>query len=288
MDIWALMEDGSKPVHFLGPLVCTLPPRPPGNSSAFQLIDGQQRITTLTILLSAIRDVARSRGLSDFAEEVTEDYLLFKRKQGSDRYKVLPRLGDREVLTAMIEGLDMSAFSDSGVYEAWKYFHRHVQHLSRNDTHAQLRKLATSSNGTLATVVAKSTLRTRAFRFATKTTGRSNMTGSAIGWRISNVSCSLGFWPWKVRRCRTRTSDKRWNSANCRLSIGELAHPLWQDLLFRFVKAIWLKVELSADSRHSTMVLDSVASATHPTPAFVFIWVLPVPPDATSVVCSRN
>lgn len=141
MDIWALMEDGAKPVHFLGPLVCTLPPRLPGNSSAFQLIDGQQRITTLTILLSAIRDVAHSRGLSDFAEEVTEDYLLFKRKQGSDRYKVLPRLGDREVLTAMIEGHDMSAFADSRVYEGWKYFHRHVQHLSRKDTQTQLKKL---------------------------------------------------------------------------------------------------------------------------------------------------
>ena len=141
MDIWSLMEDGAKPVHFLGPLVCTLPPRLPGNSSAFQLIDGQQRITTLTILLAAIRDVARSRNLNDFAEEVTEDYLLFKRKQGSDRYKVLPRLGDREVLTAMIEGHDMSGFADSRVFEAWKYFHRHVQHLSRKDTDKQLSKL---------------------------------------------------------------------------------------------------------------------------------------------------
>jgi uncharacterized protein with ParB-like and HNH nuclease domain len=141
MDIWALMEDGAKPVHFLGPLVCTQPPRLPGNSSAFQLIDGQQRITTLTILLSAIRDVASSRGLSGFAEEVTEDFLLFKRKQGSDRYKVLPRLGDREVLTAMIEGKDMAEYADSRVYEAWKYFHRHVQHLSRKDTEKQLARL---------------------------------------------------------------------------------------------------------------------------------------------------
>lgn len=141
MDIWALMDNGGKAVHFLGPLVCTLPPRLPGNSSTFQLIDGQQRVTTLTILLAAIRDVARSRNLNNFAEEVTEDYLLFKRKQGSDRYKVLPRLGDREVLTAMIEGHDMTAFSKSRVFEAWKYFHRHVQHLSRKDTEKQLAKL---------------------------------------------------------------------------------------------------------------------------------------------------
>lgn len=115
MDIWALMENGAKPVHFLGPLVCTHPPRLPGNSSIFQLIDGQQRVTTLTILLAAIRDVARSRNLNDFADEVTEDYLLFKRKQGSDRYKVLPRLGDREVLKAMIEEHDMSGYTQSRV-----------------------------------------------------------------------------------------------------------------------------------------------------------------------------
>src|ERR1035438_8816531 len=131
MDIWALIENGSKPIHFLGPLVCTQLSRLPGNSPAFQLIDGQQRITTLTILLSAIRDVALSRNLNDFAEEVTEDYLLFKRKQGSDRYKVLPRLGDREVLTAMVEGHDMTGFAVSRVFEAWKYFYRHVQHLSQ-------------------------------------------------------------------------------------------------------------------------------------------------------------
>src|SRR5262245_41181762 len=141
LDIWTLIENGSKPVHFLGPLVCHLPSRMPGGTSSFQLIDGQQRITTLTILLSAIRDVARSRGLNDFAEEVTEDYLLFKRKQGSERYKILPRLGDREVLTAMVEGHEMSAYASSRVYEAWKYFQRHVQHLSRKDTQNQLRKL---------------------------------------------------------------------------------------------------------------------------------------------------
>jgi uncharacterized protein with ParB-like and HNH nuclease domain len=96
LDIWALIENDSKPVHFLGPLVCHLPSKMLGSTSSCQLIDGQQRLTTLTILVSAIRDVARSRGLNDFADEVTEDYLLFKRKQGSDRYKILPRLGDRK------------------------------------------------------------------------------------------------------------------------------------------------------------------------------------------------
>ncbi len=50
-DIWALMEDESKPVHFLGPLVCTPTSHFPGSVPAYQLIDGQQRLTTLTLLL---------------------------------------------------------------------------------------------------------------------------------------------------------------------------------------------------------------------------------------------
>lgn len=141
LDIWALMDDGSKPVHFLGPLVCHLPSKMLGTTSSYQLIDGQQRLTTLTIMLSALRDVARARGLGDLADEVTEDYLLFKRKQGSERYKVLPRLGDREVLTSMVEERELEEFESSNVFGAWKYFRRHVEHLSRKDTENQLRKL---------------------------------------------------------------------------------------------------------------------------------------------------
>ena len=152
-DIWALMDNGAKPVHFLGPLVCTQPPRLPGSNSAFQLIDGQQRITTLTILLAAIRDVARSRNLNDLAEEVTESYLLYKRKIGTDRYKVLPRLGDREVLTAVIEGHALENFTDSRVFEAWKYFHRHVEHWARKDTERQLSRLMDAVSTRLSLVV---------------------------------------------------------------------------------------------------------------------------------------
>ena len=151
-DIWALMENGSKPVHFLGPLVCTYLPKLPGNNTVYQLIDGQQRITTLTILLSALRDVARSRNLHELADEVTEDYLMFKRRQGPDRYKVLPRLGDREVLTEMVEGHSLDRFTESGVFAAWKYFRRHVEHWARKDSEKQLRRLLDAVSSKLSLV----------------------------------------------------------------------------------------------------------------------------------------
>lgn len=152
-DIWALMEDESKPVHFLGPLVCTPTSHVPGAIPAYQLIDGQQRLTTLTVLLTAIRDVARSRNLDDLAAEISEDYLLHKRKQGTDRYKVLPRLGDREALMAMLEGQDLERFAESQIHHARKYFERHVEHWTRQDTAERLRQVLHTTTSRLALVV---------------------------------------------------------------------------------------------------------------------------------------
>ncbi len=152
-DIWALMEDEAKAVHFLGPLVCTPTSHYPGNIPAYQLIDGQQRLTTLTILLASVRDVALVRGLKDLAEEVSEDYLLHKRKQGIERYKVLPRLGDREALTAIVEAQDLKPHATQQVFRAWKYFHRYVGHLAREETENQLRKLLDTVSRRLSLVV---------------------------------------------------------------------------------------------------------------------------------------
>jgi uncharacterized protein with ParB-like and HNH nuclease domain len=76
-DLWALIEDDNpRSQHFLGPLVCAGAVNVPGEVPSYQLIDGQQRLTTLTLLRAAIRDVAVERGLDELAEEVAEDYLI--------------------------------------------------------------------------------------------------------------------------------------------------------------------------------------------------------------------
>jgi hypothetical protein len=152
-DIWALMEDGDSRAHFLGPLVCTRTPGFPGDVPAYQLIDGQQRLTTLTVLLAAVRDVALARGIRDLPEEVSEEYLLHKRKEGLQRYKVLPRLGDREALIAIVERQDVSPFADSGIVDALRYFRRHADHWARQNAESQLRKLLSTVASRLQLVV---------------------------------------------------------------------------------------------------------------------------------------
>ena len=152
-DIWALMEDDSKDVHFLGPFVCTRTQNVPGSVTGYQLIDGQQRLATLTVLLAALRDVAVTRGLPSMAEEIGENYLLHKRQQGTERYKVLPRLGDREALIAIVEGQDSTKFEDRRIFQAWKYFRRYVEHWARKDTEIQLRRLLDAVSRRLSLVV---------------------------------------------------------------------------------------------------------------------------------------
>ncbi len=75
MIIWSLLEEQSRKKHFLGPLVCVVCRRSPGvEVNKFQLIDGQQRLTTLSLLLLALRNVAREKGDEEHADEIHEPF----------------------------------------------------------------------------------------------------------------------------------------------------------------------------------------------------------------------
>ena len=153
-DVWALIEDEDvNSQHFLGPLVCTPTDHVPGEVPAYQLIDGQQRLATLTLMLSALRDVALEHGLGDLAEEITEDYLVHKRKKGLQRYKVVPRIGDREALVAVIEGKIEKEHRKFGVFRAWRFFRGQTADWATDDPEARLRKLFVAITGRLSLVV---------------------------------------------------------------------------------------------------------------------------------------
>lgn len=93
-DLVELCEDEqatsqAKP-HFLGSIV-TVPTRSvPEGVNKFLLIDGQQRLTTLQVLLAALRD--RSRELpGQLAERLDKSYLVNQFEDGLDHFK-FPRL----------------------------------------------------------------------------------------------------------------------------------------------------------------------------------------------------
>ena len=72
----------------------TCPTRP--THHAFHLIDGQQRLTTSSILLTAVRNVARQTNQPELADEIHHDYLVHQRKTGEQHYRLLPKERDHD------------------------------------------------------------------------------------------------------------------------------------------------------------------------------------------------
>jgi len=141
-DLLALSTDKPGRKHFLGPLVCTPVPVVPGdNLTQFVVIDGQQRLTTLSVLFGAIRDAAIDHGEHDLAAQVTEDYLLHHRRRDTLRYKLIPRTSDHVMWNQMVDRLGNSSTDESAIDDAWRWFHLRAQSLVHRDGIAAIREL---------------------------------------------------------------------------------------------------------------------------------------------------
>src|SRR5262249_36634876 len=88
------------------------------------LIDGQQRLTTLLVLLAVVRDKARKQ-TGNLADKI-DDLLLKNRYQdGTDVYKLLPTQGDRTPFRAIMDGLQGP--KGALLTEAYEFFERRLR-----------------------------------------------------------------------------------------------------------------------------------------------------------------
>ena len=94
----AVEGEGGAPNHFLGAMVLDQKQTPTGHVLVRQVIDGQQRLTTLQIFLAAFRDFCREHECEELADEV--DQSLFNKGMMAnpdvDKFKVWPTNLDRE------------------------------------------------------------------------------------------------------------------------------------------------------------------------------------------------
>lgn len=81
-----------------------------GGVTPLMLIDGQQRITTITLLVIALARFAKAhperRLAFSFREIIGRGYLVDEYKSGDDRYKLTLSQGDRETLRTLEENLE--------------------------------------------------------------------------------------------------------------------------------------------------------------------------------------
>ena len=107
--------------HFIGSLV--LAPSPslsPAGVQHFLVIDGQQRLTTLTLLLAAIREHRAKHEDTSHRERINDQFLINK-WQEDQPLKVLPTQKDQDAYNSWIRGVKTSG-SDGGIGTASRYF----------------------------------------------------------------------------------------------------------------------------------------------------------------------
>lgn len=124
-DLIELVEETDPKPHFLGSIVTSPARSVPEGVEKRLLIDGQQRLTTVLVLLTLIRDRARDGGVTRLAEKV-QDLITNRHDEGSDHFKLLPTQGedpadsDRDVFIRMVRGDRVTAAE--GIAGAYAFF----------------------------------------------------------------------------------------------------------------------------------------------------------------------
>ena len=103
-DLVELCEMENPRTHFIGSIVNMPTVSVPEGVAKYLLIDGQQRLTTVFILLTLLRNKARENQNPRFADEINNTLLVNQYKDGIDHYKLMPTQVDREIYQNLIKG----------------------------------------------------------------------------------------------------------------------------------------------------------------------------------------
>lgn len=116
----ALAED-PKASHFIGSLVLASSPDFGAiGINKFLVVDGQQRLTTLTLLLAALRDHLIETGAADRANGIDAQYLINVFDSGKP-LKVMPTQADRAPYQAVLNRAPQAGGEDA-VGDAYRFF----------------------------------------------------------------------------------------------------------------------------------------------------------------------
>ncbi|HNO71859.1 MAG TPA: DUF262 domain-containing protein, partial [Bacteroidia bacterium] len=125
-DIDELCHQDNPRDHFVGSIVTMPTVSVPEGVAKFLLIDGQQRLTTIFLILAALRDIVKSQGNKEFADEINNTLIVNPYKKENDYYKLMPTQVDRELFTRIVDEVE-GIPAETQVLKAYKYFDRKIR-----------------------------------------------------------------------------------------------------------------------------------------------------------------
>ena len=118
------MQKRNKAGHFVGSIVNIAEQAMPTGVQKYMIIDGQQRMTTLTLLLLALRDYAIQHPEDTTINFRRIDNMLLKNEYevGDERYKLLLTETDRDILIRLVESKPIPDGTKSRLIDNYKFF----------------------------------------------------------------------------------------------------------------------------------------------------------------------
>lgn len=118
------MQKKDKVGHFVGSIVNIAEQAMPTGVQKYMIIDGQQRLTTLSLLLIALRDYAEDHPEDGTINARRIDNMLLKNEyeDGDERYKLLLTETDRDLLISLVEKKPISDPGLSRILSNYNFF----------------------------------------------------------------------------------------------------------------------------------------------------------------------
>lgn len=139
------MQKKNKQGHFVGSIVNIAEKAMPTGVQKYMIIDGQQRMTTLTLLLIALRDYTLDHKEDTNINSRRIDNMLLKNEYeiGDERYKLLLTENDRDVLIRLVEQKPIADNTVSRLLTNYKFFVEQVEkkELKPEDIYESIGKL---------------------------------------------------------------------------------------------------------------------------------------------------
>lgn len=126
-DIIRIGSDASEQSHFIGSIVYFKAGTSPITSvPELLVIDGQQRLTTVSLLLVALTHHLKKHPKitigDESYEEVQETYLVNMHRKDESKYKLLLTRKDKDAYVKLIEGIELNSDDSKRIVENYEYF----------------------------------------------------------------------------------------------------------------------------------------------------------------------